>query len=68
MPHPDGSILPQLVAETPWGHNLFLIEDLRYGARLAESLPPKLRGSLPSPEQIEAELKDTNLGTVQNRH
>lgn len=40
----------------------------RYVTRLVESLPPKLRGNLPSPEQIEAELKNARTeGTGDRR-
>ena len=39
---------PHPVSEIPWGHNLVL--------RIVQSLPESLKGSLPTIEEIEAEL------------
>ena len=56
--------LPQPVAKIDLGHNLVLLTDKPVGisgyvTRLTESLPKKLKGLVPSPEEIEAELSKT---------
>ena len=60
--------------ELPWGQNVVLIEQIKDLRNLAkpvgisscvtkfvESLPPALRGNLPSPKVLEAELKRDDL-------
>ena len=53
--------MQQLVAQIPWGCFFHLLNNKPVGisgyvTRLTESLPKKLKGSLPSPEEVEAEL------------
>jgi hypothetical protein len=57
-------IVQQLVAQIPWGRFLHLLNNKPVGisgyvTRLTESLLKKLKGLLPSPEEIEAELRRT---------
>jgi predicted nuclease of restriction endonuclease-like (RecB) superfamily len=58
----DGENLPQAVGEIPWGHNLqYALRDTRKpmgvaAYRLTTSLPKHLKGSLPTIEDLEAEL------------
>jgi hypothetical protein len=64
----EKQFLPQAVAEIPWGHNITLLEKVKDSAKriwyarqattqLVESLPAKFKGSLPSPKELEAELR-----------
>lgn len=50
---PDRSIVQQVAAQIPWSHNVVL---LNKETRLVDSLPQELQGSLPTIEEIEAEL------------
>lgn len=58
---PDLQIVQQAVGQLPWGHNLVLLTRLKDPAwrltyQLVSALPEKLQTSLPSIEEIEAEL------------
>ena len=59
-------IVQRLVAQIPWGRFLHLLNNKPVGISgyvtgLTESLPKKLKGLLPSPEEIEAELSKTDV-------
>jgi len=49
-------IVQQLAAQIPWGCLLHLLNN-----KPVESFPKKLKGLLPSPEEIEAELTGTDM-------
>jgi hypothetical protein len=59
----------QGVAQIRWGRYLHLLNNKPVGisgyvTRLTESLPKKLKGSLPSPEEVEAELSRKDGETI----
>ena len=59
--------LPQPVAELPWGHNTLLLKAKPIGVaewetKIVETLPDNLKGSLPTVEEIEAELAEVPDG------
>ncbi|MFB3884335.1 MAG: hypothetical protein ACE144_03845 [Thermodesulfobacteriota bacterium] len=59
-------ILRQGVVEIRWRQNLHLLDNKPVGisgyvTRLTESLPKKLKGLLPSPEELEAVLSETKV-------
>ena len=69
--YPDVSIVQQLVGQLPWGHNVTLITKIKDPSlrdihkpvgiseyNLAQSLPDDLKGSLPTIEELEKELRD----------
>jgi hypothetical protein len=53
--------LPQPVAELPWGHNITKpIGVAEWETKIVETLPDNLKGSLPTVEEIEAELAEVS--------
>ena len=58
---PDAQIVQRTVAQLPWRQNIIGVAE--WETKIVASLPADLKGSLPTVEEIEAELSDESLSS-----